>query len=155
MIDLSSSGELQLNDMDWAGRAREAKELRVALGVQNAVDLNVTRCMERVRGGGTDDLTKRCFFLVLFNRFLFPSGSWHMCNSDIERTKDVNAFNNIDWCQEIYLDICRGIESLHEKLGESQVSYTILGCSIIPAVRASILFFYSTPIIHTVAGYYV
>jgi hypothetical protein len=56
----------------------------------------------------------------------------------------VNAFNNIDWCQEIYLDICRGIESLHEKLGESQVSYTIPGCSIIPAVRASILFLLHT-----------
>jgi hypothetical protein len=83
MIDLPSSGEPQSNDMDWARRAREAKELRAALGVQNAVDLNVTRCMQCVRGGGTDDLTKRCFFLVLFNRFLFPSGSWHMCNSDI------------------------------------------------------------------------
>jgi hypothetical protein len=43
MIDLPSSGELQLNDMDWAGRAGEAMELRAALGVQNAVDLNVTR----------------------------------------------------------------------------------------------------------------
>lgn len=57
-----------------------------------------------------------------------------MCNNDIERTRDMNTFNNIDWCHEIYLDICHGIESLHEKLGESQVSYTILGCSIIHAL---------------------
>lgn len=75
MLDLPSNGELQLNDMDWARRAREAKELRAALGVQNAVDLYVTRCIEHVRGGGPDDLTKRCFFLLLFNMFLFPSGS--------------------------------------------------------------------------------
>jgi hypothetical protein len=33
MLDLPSSGELKLNDMDWAGRAREAKELCATLGV--------------------------------------------------------------------------------------------------------------------------
>jgi hypothetical protein len=60
----------------------------------------------------------------------------------------MNTFINIDWCHEIYLDICCSIESLHEKLGESQVSYTILGCSIIPVVRASILF-----LLHTYYAY--
>jgi hypothetical protein len=40
--------------------------------------------------------------------------------------------------------------SLHEKLGDSQVSYTILGCSIIPAVQVSILFF----LLHTYYAYY-
>jgi hypothetical protein len=111
--------------------------------------------MQRVSRAGTDDLTKRCFFLLLFNRFLFPLGSWHMCNNDIERTRDLNTFNNIDWCHEIYLDICRGIESLHEKLGgEPQVSYTIPGCSIIPAVQALIAFSKSTRTMHTCVGYY-
>jgi hypothetical protein len=74
-----------------------------------------------------------------------------MCNSDIEHTRDVNTFINIDWCHEIYLDICRSIESLHEKLGESQVSQG--AASYLLYERQS--FFYSTPIMHIVVGYYV
>jgi hypothetical protein len=38
-------------------------------------EFNVTFLQDRLRKGEDDDLTIRCFFLILFNRLLFPTAS--------------------------------------------------------------------------------
>jgi hypothetical protein len=51
-----------------------ASNLRAELGLAK-VELNVTFLHDRLRKGEDDDLTIRCFFLILFNRLLFPTAS--------------------------------------------------------------------------------
>lgn len=77
---LRSSG-LSQEHLDWVGRVAEADALKKALGIPKGKPLTVDFCKNRVAKGGTDELTMRCFFLVLFNRLLFPSGNWNTNNS--------------------------------------------------------------------------
>lgn len=135
ILGLSNQGVPQERGMQRSEKSAEAKRLRKQLGVKKAKDLNVKFCMDKIREGGTDDLTKRCFFLVLFNRLLFPMASWQMSNSEIERTKDMTNYANIDWRHEIYTDVYNQMRKFHENLEEDQVSYTLPGCSVAIAVR--------------------
>jgi hypothetical protein len=51
-----------------------ASNLRAELGLAKD-EFNVTLLKDHLRKGEDDDLTIRCFFLILFNRLLFPTTS--------------------------------------------------------------------------------
>jgi hypothetical protein len=72
--------------------------------------------MERVAKGGIDDLTKWCFFLVLFNRLFFSTPSLAINNSEIGETMDMSNFDDIDWCHMIYLDLCQRLYGIRRSM---------------------------------------
>jgi hypothetical protein len=53
--------------------------LRVELGLSKD-EFVVASLQDRLRKGNDDDLSIRCFFLILFNRLLFPTSSWGISN---------------------------------------------------------------------------
>jgi hypothetical protein len=59
-----------------------ASNLRSELGLAKD-EFNVTLLQDRLRKGDDDDLTIRCFFLILFNRLLFPTASWGITNHEV------------------------------------------------------------------------
>jgi hypothetical protein len=52
-----------------------ASNLRSELGLAKD-EFNVTLLQDHLRKCDDDDLTIKCFFLILFNRLLFPTASW-------------------------------------------------------------------------------
>ena len=95
--------------------------------------------MNRIQQGGTDDLTKRCFFLVLFNRLFFSTASWQINNAEIGKTMDMSNFDDIIWCHMIYQHLVYAVKMWHEKIDEEQTTYTIWGCSTVILVRTDLM----------------
>lgn len=107
ILGVPSKGQSLVDNASYTAKVNEAKRLRSELKVANAKDFTVQVCMERIEKGGIDDLTKRCFFLVLFNRLFFSTPSWAINNSEIGKTMNMSNFDDIDWCHMIYLDLCQ------------------------------------------------
>lgn len=141
ILGVPSKGQSLVDNASYTAKVNEAKRLRNELKVANAKDFTVQVCMERIEKGGIDDLTKRCFFLVLFNRLFFSTPSWAINNSEIGKTMNMSNFDDIDWCHMIYLDLCQAVTLWHQKIDEDQTAYTIWGCSTVILVRIKIIFY--------------
>jgi hypothetical protein len=57
---------------------------------------SVTRLLEEVAKGNTDDLSMKCFFLVIFNRLLFPGTGYDIANTDLQLIMDFQNFGKVD-----------------------------------------------------------
>jgi len=139
VLGVSSKGQSISDNASYTARVNEAKKLRNELNVTNAKDFTVKVCTNRIQQGGTDDLTKRCFFLVLFNRLFFSIASWQINNAEIGKTMDMSNFDNIDWCHMIYQHLVYVVKMWHEKTDEEQTAYTIWGCSTVILVRTDLM----------------
>eukprot|EP00267_Zea_mays_P054685 XP_020407941.1 uncharacterized protein LOC109945956 [Zea mays] len=106
-----------------------ASNLRAKLGVAKD-EFNVTFLQDRLRKGEDDDLSIRCFFLILFNRLLFPTASWGITYHEVLLTEEMHRFHEIDWCQLIFNDLCEAAKKWHNRF-TTNVSTTIYGCSIV------------------------
>ncbi|XP_035817856.1 uncharacterized protein [Zea mays] len=106
-----------------------ASNLRAELGVAKD-EFNVTFLQDRLRKGEDDDLSIRCFFLILFNRLLFPTASWGITYHEVLLTEELHRFHEIDWCQLIFNDLCEAAKKWHNRI-TTNVSTTIYGCSIV------------------------
>jgi hypothetical protein len=91
-----------------------ASNLRVELGLAKD-EFNVTLLQDRLRKGEDDDLTIRCFFLILFNRLLFPTASWGITNHEVLLTEEMYHFHETDWCQLIFNDLCEAAKKWHNR----------------------------------------
>jgi hypothetical protein len=109
-----------------------ASNLRVELGLAKD-KFNVTLLENHLRKGEDDDLTIRCFFLILFNRLLFPTASWGITNHEVLLTEEMHRFHGTDWCQLIFNDLCEAAKKWHNR-STTNVSTTIYGCSIVVLV---------------------
>jgi hypothetical protein len=74
-----------------------ANNLRAELGLSKE-EFGVAALQERLRKGFDDDLSIRYFFLILFNRLLFPTASWGITNHDVLLTEEMDRFHEMDWC---------------------------------------------------------
>jgi hypothetical protein len=83
--------------MDWYGEVDAAGRLRKQLKILKDV-FDIATLQEKIITGHDDDLTIRCFFLILFNRLLFPISSWPISNNEVIMTEDMDRFPDIDWC---------------------------------------------------------
>jgi len=135
ILGLPKTGAQQEKIEEWSLRKDEAKDLRKALKITELKEFNPDILIQHVKKKGTDELTKRCFFIVLFNCMLFCTGSWVISNNEIMRTADMSNFHKIDWCHEIYTFFVHQMELFANDLKKPQVSYTIPGCSVAVAVR--------------------
>jgi hypothetical protein len=69
--------------------------LRAELGLSKD-EFVVASLQDSLRKGDEDDLSIRCFFLILFNRLLFPTSSWDICNHEVLLTKEMDRFHETD-----------------------------------------------------------
>lgn len=80
---------------------------------------------DKLREHKTDELSIRCFFLILFNRLLFSTTSLILTNTEVEYTMDFGNFAEVDWQQAMIEDIreaanqwnSSGKESVNPSLG--------------------------------------
>jgi hypothetical protein len=72
----------------------------------------------------------RFFFLILFNRLLFPSASWGIINNEFLMTTNMDRMADIDWCQLVYTDLCDAA-SRWQRRSTTKITTTIYGCSLI------------------------
>ena len=103
--------------------------LRAELGLSKD-ECVVASLQDRLRKGNDDDLSIRCFFLILFNRLLFPTSSWGISNHEVLLTEEMDRFHEIDWCHLIFNDLCEAAQKWHTR-STSNVSTTIYGCSVV------------------------
>jgi hypothetical protein len=87
--------------MDWYGEVDAAGRLRKQLKISKD-EFDIATLQEIIVTGRDDDLTIRCFFLILFNRLLFPTSSWSISNNEVLMTEDMDRFRDIDWCQLVF-----------------------------------------------------
>jgi hypothetical protein len=139
ILGLPSAGGGKPIDID---RTDAAERLRTSLGLSKD-EFTVAKLQDRLRSGDDDDLTIRCFFLILFNRLLFSTASWNISNYEVLLTEDMDRFPEIDWCHLIFNDICNAARKWHER-STTNSSTMIYGCSIVVLVRPLCLFDYDT-----------
>jgi hypothetical protein len=80
---------------DWYGEVDAAAKLRHDLKVGKE-EFDVVKLQDRKVFGNDDELSIRCFFLILFNRLLFPSASWGITNSEVLMTSNIARMADID-----------------------------------------------------------
>jgi hypothetical protein len=71
--------------MDWYREVDAAGRLRKELKISKD-EFDIATLQEIIIMGRDDDLTIRCFFLILFNRLLFPTSSWSISNNEVLMT---------------------------------------------------------------------
>jgi hypothetical protein len=103
--------------------------LRVELGLSKD-EFVVASLQDRLRKGDDDDLSIRCFFLIWFNRLLFPTSSWGISNHEVLLTEEMDRFHETDWCHLIFNDLCEAAQKWHTR-STTNVSATIYGCSVV------------------------
>ncbi|KAL5647241.1 hypothetical protein ACJX0J_041596, partial [Zea mays] len=69
--------------------------LRAELGLSKD-EFVVASLQDRLRKGNDDDLSIRCFFLILFNRLLFPTSSWGISNHEVLLMEEMDRFHETD-----------------------------------------------------------
>lgn len=131
ILGLPSAGGGKLF-MDWYGEVDAAGRLRKQLKISKDV-FDITTLQEIIITGHDDDLTIRCFFLILFNRLLFPTSSWSISNNEVLMTEDMDRFPDIDWCQLVFNDLCEAAAKWHKR-NTNHVTATIYRCSIVIVV---------------------
>jgi hypothetical protein len=116
-----------------------ANNLRAELGLSKE-EFGVAALQDRLGKGFDDDLSIRYFFLILFNRLLFPTARWGITNHEVLLTEEMDRFHEIDWCQIIFNDFCQAAKKWHTR-SVTNVSTTIYGCSIVILVSISLFLF--------------
>ncbi|WVZ53047.1 hypothetical protein U9M48_004038 [Paspalum notatum var. saurae] len=81
ILGLPSAGGGKPLGIDAAGAA---DRLRTSL-VLSKDEFTVAKLQDILRRGDDDELSIRCFFLILFNRLLFPTASWNISNNEVYR----------------------------------------------------------------------
>jgi hypothetical protein len=114
-----------------------ANNLRAELGLSKEEFATVAALQDHLRKGFDDDLSIRSFFLILFNRLLFPTASWGITNHEVLLTEEMDRFHEMDWCQLIFNDLCQVAKKWHTR-SVTNVSITIYGCSIVILISISI-----------------
>jgi hypothetical protein len=120
-----------------------ANNLRAELGLSKE-EFGVAALQDRLGKGFDDDLSIRYFFLILFNRLLFPTARWGITNHEVLLTEEMDRFHEIDWCQIIFNDFCQAAKKWHTR-SVTNVSTTIYGCSIVILVSISLFCLFYVP----------
>jgi hypothetical protein len=127
--------------MDWYGEVDAAGRLMKELKISKD-EFDIATLHEIIVNGHDDDLTIRCFFLILFNRLLFPTSSWSISNNEVLMTEDMDRLPDIDWCQLVFNDFCEAAAKWHKR-NINNVTAMIYGCSIvIVVIPMTILFIF-------------
>ncbi|TVU18309.1 hypothetical protein EJB05_34399, partial [Eragrostis curvula] len=91
--------------------------------------IDITNLQEEILKGRVDQLMLRCFFMILFNRLLFPTSSYFIGSSDIKRAMEPETFGGIDWSQALFDDIQLAVRRWHDR-NKKQKTQSIYSCAI-------------------------
>lgn len=86
-----------------------------------------------------DDMAIRFFFIMAFNKLLFPDTSNNIRGKDAFMTADISGFRNMNWCKALVDNLRDAALSWHmdkNKEGNKSIS----GCSIFLLVSSYFLF---------------
>ncbi|KAL6850318.1 hypothetical protein ACP4OV_020945 [Aristida adscensionis] len=128
VLGLPNSGR-SLKSYDWTESVLARKKLLHDLKLENNDPIDKWRLLEEICESRVDTLSLRCFFMILFNRMLFPTSSGNMDSSDIMKSLDVESFGEIDWSQSVFDDIKIAVRKWHDR-NTRQLTQTIFGCAI-------------------------
>ncbi|WVZ70141.1 hypothetical protein U9M48_018833, partial [Paspalum notatum var. saurae] len=92
-------------------------------------DIHISNLQEEILKGNVDELFFRCFFMIVFNRYLFPTTTYNFDYSDIIKLKHPEDFGKINWSQEVFNNLQFAIRRWHYR-DRTQRTQTIYGCSI-------------------------
>ncbi|XP_066389768.1 uncharacterized protein [Miscanthus floridulus] len=92
-------------------------------------DIHISNLQQEILKGNVNPLMKRCFFMILCNRFLLPSSSNTIGSVDIKRTMDHQLFGVVDWSQAVFNDLQIAVRSWHDR-DKNQLTQNIYGCAI-------------------------
>jgi hypothetical protein len=81
--------------MHWYGEVDVAGRLRKDLKTSK-YEFDIATLQEIIIKGRDDELTIRCFFLILYNQMLFPTSSWSISNNEVLMTEDMDRLPDID-----------------------------------------------------------
>ena len=116
--------------LDYWGQTEAHDSLRAQLGLGRKVPIPISLLMDRLSEGNDDPLSIRCFFLILYNRFLFPTSSWNISNTEVLLTEEIDNYPNVDVYQLVFNDICKAAEAWHTRDRTNQTT-TISGCVLV------------------------
>ncbi|KAJ1254391.1 hypothetical protein BS78_K072700 [Paspalum vaginatum] len=97
--------------------------------LQDGDDIYISNLQEEILKGNVDDLFFRCFFMIVFNRYLFPTSTYKFDYSDITKSKHPEDFGEVDWSQEVFNNLQFAIRRWHDR-DRTQSTQTGYGCSI-------------------------
>lgn len=103
------------------------RELMDQLGIATN-KITVPRLLEEVAKGNADDLSMKCFFLVIFNRFLFPGSAFDIANTDLQFIMDFQNFGKVDW-QQAVIDHIRTSAKEWQSGAKNTANPTIRSCA--------------------------
>ncbi|CAN6353792.1 unnamed protein product [Urochloa humidicola] len=98
------SGTMPLPQHSYNDVNAERARLGQALGCPPS-KITISCLKAKLAEHKADDLSIKCFFLILFNRLLFSTTSINICNTEVQYTMDWGNFANIDWQQAILSDL--------------------------------------------------
>jgi hypothetical protein len=121
---------------NWYGKVDADAKLRRDLKVGKE-EFDVVKLQDKIVLRNDDELSIRWFFLILFNRLLFPSASWGITNNEVLMTSNIAQMADIDWCQLVYTDLGDAATCWHKR-NKTNITATIYGCSFIVLVSNSL-----------------
>ncbi|TVU00684.1 hypothetical protein EJB05_53866, partial [Eragrostis curvula] len=83
----------------------EARKLLCSSLSLDSRTITIKRLLQEVAKGRIDDLSMKCFFMIAFNRLLFPTSSYDVSNNDILLSMDLEKIGSVDWCKVLIEDI--------------------------------------------------
>ncbi|OQU77997.1 uncharacterized protein LOC8085124 isoform X2 [Sorghum bicolor] len=104
------------------------RELMAQLGIATN-KITVPRLLEEVAKGNADDLSMKCFFLVIFNRFLFPGSAFDIANTDLQFIMDFQNFGKVDWQQAVIDHIRTSAKEWQSPGAKNTANPTIRSCA--------------------------
>jgi hypothetical protein len=128
ILGLPSAGGVR-QFTDWYGEIDAATKLRRELNISKD-EFDIVKLQDRLVIGNDDELSIICFFLILFNRLLFPSTSWGITNNEVLMIGNMDCMADIDWCQLVYTDMCDAASRWHRR-STTNITTTFYGCSLI------------------------
>lgn len=125
-------GELSRVKMKHVTAARNL--LRKQLGIVG-YKITIKRLKEEVAKGRANELSMKCFFMIAFNKMLFPTASYDVSNTEIMLTMDLNQIATVDWCKVVVQDIRGAAAAWHNRDQNSCANISLHGCAPYLLVR--------------------
>jgi hypothetical protein len=122
--------------------SRFRKQLITELNQELLTDddpIHISNLQEEILKGRVNPLFFRCFFMILFNRLLFPTSNSNIGPSDINMVLHPEFFSAVDFSQAVYNDLQTAIRRWHGR-NKKQHTQTIFGCSVFLIVSLLVSF---------------
>lgn len=118
---------------------KDFAQLRADLG-DPKMSLEIADILKFMRREENKHLRVKCFFLILFSKFLMPTTSQKINVNAVMYTKDMASLKDYDLCAIVYEELRESIKSWKSRtLEKSNKSMTMPGCIIIILVSILVL----------------